>query len=401
MIARVLARARGPHPSYLAGAAIVIAVACEMLFLLRRSGEWSQSQLGAIEWQGGAAQLVAPIGAAVAAAGAQAVGGSSLGVIARLQRRDRASVRLTGLRLAVPLVAVHLVAMLIAVGVARSRGLEGAPPVAGWLPGALMIAAFSCVGALMGWRIRTVLAAPIAAAVAFGVLVMLSFSLDLPLLDLSGAANVIGAVLRGDFVTASALAALLIAVVAVAATPSGALSWSYAIAGAAFAGLVGLLAVGPSERLRTDREPAVCVGAVPQVCGFPERRRLLAPTRAAILDITAAVRRLDPAAPPFPSRWTEGPVGNRAGVSQLDVADPDDHAGLVTDVVSALLQCVPDDVFVDAPELEVWLARELYGPEDPSISTLALGIPAPRLAPESLRRAARRAVRDVRRYRCR
>jgi hypothetical protein len=301
------------------------------------------------------------------------------------------------LRFALPLVVVHLLAMVAAILIARGRGLEGAPPIAAGLPAALMIAAFGLVGAALGWRIRTVVAAPIAAALAFAVLVVLTVSLDLPVLDISGGPRVIGSALSSDWVLASALAATLIAAGALAATPAARRSWLY-LAGAALVALVVLAAAGPSSSLEDDRASVVCAGSAPQVCGYPERRRLLAPTAVAIRRMGDALARLDPSAPGPPQRWTEGPIARGAAAQPLEVADPDDHASLVEDVMAALARCAPD---ADTQSMGAWVAREVYGPDDPAVATLAAGLPAPRLAPARLEAATRRALLDIRRHPCR
>ena len=353
--------------------------------------------LSAVLSPGTAALLVASLAAAVAAAAASATAGSALGVLARVQDRERDCVRSIGLGVAAPLAAIHVLAVAVAVVVAWRFGLSGTPPLAAGLPALLTVPSFALCGALLGWRMRSVAAAPVAAALAFGVLVIVSDAAPTQLLDVTvGGDTGVHFSPRASGVAASAAAIALIGVIAVAAAPSRTRRRSAAAVACATLAFVAIVAFGPDDALRERQGATVCTGAAPQVCGFAERRKLLEPTRRQLVALQAAVDRLATGDAHWPARWAEaGRPDARTG--RLTVANPEDHAGLAADVLAALTRC--GSSLLDDRVLR-WLVLTVYGPRDPALATLATGVPPPRLAPDRLRAHARRSLIATRRSRC-
>ena len=392
MAARFL---KGAGPAYLPLVALALGALCEAVFVIERWDEWQDSQLAAALLQGGVVVFVAPLAAAAAAADFNAVRRSALGVTAQVQRRDRAGAAASAGRVGGLLLAVHLIVFAVMIAVLRHDGLGGALPLAAALPGALMIVAFALVGAAVGWRVRSLAAAPLATALSFAVLLPVAYGAPSAVLQVGAGYNPL-AQLRVGWVALSTLSAVLIGVAALAAVRRR--RGSAAVAGLACAAVAGLLFVGPAEAVHDARGPVACAGRAPQVCAYPERRGRLPALRTQIVRLTAALQRLASGAP-LPARWTEGDERASRAVALLELADPADQASIVDDVAASLVRCSPDAAV--EPVVSVWLDRAVYGARAVAPAAFGDNGPPSHFAPARLERGARRAVAATRRDWCR
>lgn len=395
MIGAAARAIRGPLPAPVLVVLVAAAIAIEAFVLLRQRDAWTQSQLGAVQWHALAALLLTPLAAAVAAIEAAAVASSLLGTLAAVQRRRRAAVLRAASRGAVVLCLVHVAGLIVALAVVRARGLEGPPPVEAALPGLAALVAGALVGAAAGWRMRRPIAAPVAAVGVFALLAVVADAVA-PLLYAPGRADAVGLSVDVGGVLASLAAFALLSCaalgLAVATAPQG-----RAATAAAFAGLLVLIATGPSERTRPEDAIAVCSGAMPAVCAYPERRAWLAGTQPTIVRLQRSLTRLAPGVS-LPARYSEAASSGGPRVATLQVADPHDRAALSQDVADVLVRCSDDAV---EGYVALAIARDVFARADvPAAADLGLDVPAPLLTAERVRDAALREVRRTRARSC-
>lgn len=171
----------GPHGTIAWCVLLLAAAVAEAALLVQRTDEWRTSWIGAVLWHAGSARLVAPVLAAVAAAVASEVRRSSVASVAMAAGRERALVARLALQAAGAGVLVHVAGFVVVVVAVRANGLDGGPPVLAALPGTFAIAAWAVVGAVLGWRLRSFAAAPLAALLGFIVLVLVAYGPEDPL----------------------------------------------------------------------------------------------------------------------------------------------------------------------------------------------------------------------------
>lgn len=391
MIARATRAARGPLPAALVFALALTAALLEAFVLLRERETWTQSQLGAVQWHALGALLLAPLGAAVAAIEAAAVGGSLLGTLAAVQRRAARTVLRAGTRVAGLLGAVHVAGLAAVLAVVRGRGLEGGLPVAAALPGFAALLAGALIGAAIGWRMRRPIAAPVAALVVFALLGIAADAFA-EVLYVPGAADAVGLIVNSGGVLAS-LAAFALLCAAAVGTAVARSPWARGASIVALVGLVALVVTGPNERTREDKGAVLCEGRAPIVCAYPERRSWLPASQHTVARLQRALAELAPGLPP-PDRYSEAAKSSSRSIMTLQVADPEDRAALSQDVADVLVRC-SDDAVEGYVALE--LARKSFDPADvPAPATLGLMQPAPLLREQRVHREALREIRRTR-----
>lgn len=381
-------RLPGVPAAALLSVVVAVAATSEAFVLLQDVDLWRRSHVAALGHQAGAVVLIASAVAAAAAALVASVRHTTLGVTAEVADRSLAVASRTVVAVAVPAVAVHAIGGIVAIVVARRWGLEGAPPVLRWLSPAIAILASAGLGVAIGWRAHTALAAPLAAVLVFTVLAVVSRSISSEVLDLATGPAVIG--MRTDGSWAAWTAAVLLAVALGGVLSTG--RRAVAVTGVALATVVVLAGVltGPGKSLQPARA-ATCGGTDPEVCAFPERRGKILGVRREVRRISAALDTVAGRRIALPERFSELDMPDAAS---LEVADPDDRLGRISDVLAAAARCSaerePD------PPLILAVAAQAYGrgvirPKEVSYE------PAPsRLTPSALGRDAKAAAERLR-----